>query len=202
MRTLHATSRFPYVTHDVDEQEHSLEMQYPYLCKVYGTDQVEVVPILVGTLTAEQTRVYARILAPLLADPRTVAVVSSDFCHWGKRFRYTPFADGQQRMPLYECIQELDAEGMTAISFAPQCRAPLVHTNARAAAAAFRTYLADTHNTICGRNPIALLLSTLALMEDTGDKYECCFTHYRQSSAVTTPADSSVSYAAACIHTA
>ena len=28
-------------------------------------------------------------LAPYLADPANLWVVSTDFCHWGRRFNYT-----------------------------------------------------------------------------------------------------------------
>ena len=31
---------------------------------------------------------YGRIFARYLADPSNVFVISSDFCHWGQRFRY------------------------------------------------------------------------------------------------------------------
>jgi MEMO1 family protein len=48
-----------------------------------------IVPILVGALKPEREQEYGKLLAPYLADPSTVFVVSSDFCHWGKRFRYT-----------------------------------------------------------------------------------------------------------------
>ena len=31
---------------------------------------------------------YGRIFARYLSDPSNVFVISSDFCHWGQRFRY------------------------------------------------------------------------------------------------------------------
>ena len=33
--------------------------------------------------------VFGRTLAPYLDDPGNLFVISSDFCHWGSRFRYT-----------------------------------------------------------------------------------------------------------------
>lgn len=32
---------------------------------------------------------YGEILAPYLDDPSNLFVISSDFCHWGRRFSYT-----------------------------------------------------------------------------------------------------------------
>ena len=32
---------------------------------------------------------YGRLLAPYLEDPANLVIVSSDFCHWGRRFGYT-----------------------------------------------------------------------------------------------------------------
>jgi predicted class III extradiol MEMO1 family dioxygenase len=32
---------------------------------------------------------YGALLAPYLSDPCNLFVISSDFCHWGSRFRYT-----------------------------------------------------------------------------------------------------------------
>ena len=34
-------------------------------------------------------RRYGALLAPYLTDASTLVVVSSDFCHWGRRFRFT-----------------------------------------------------------------------------------------------------------------
>jgi hypothetical protein len=32
---------------------------------------------------------YGAILGPYLDDPANLFVISSDFCHWGKRFQFT-----------------------------------------------------------------------------------------------------------------
>jgi hypothetical protein len=32
---------------------------------------------------------YGQLLAPYLADPSNLFIISSDFCHWGSRFKYT-----------------------------------------------------------------------------------------------------------------
>ena len=46
-------------------------------------------PVLVGSTNQSKERQYGSLLAPYLADPANVFVVSSDFAHWGARFRYT-----------------------------------------------------------------------------------------------------------------
>jgi len=38
---------------------------------------------------------YGKLLAPYLADPSNLFIISSDFCHWGSRFRFT-FTNSEQ----------------------------------------------------------------------------------------------------------
>lgn len=61
----------------------------------------------------------------------------------------------------------------------------------------FVSYVAErTQNTICGRNPIQLLLQLLTHLSDKDGKedYEFVFVRYEQSSKAETARDSSVSY--------
>jgi MEMO1 family protein len=51
---------------------------------------------------------YGAILAPYLADPQNLVVVSSDFCHWGQRFRYT-WRDSA-RGHIHQSIEWLDKQ--------------------------------------------------------------------------------------------
>lgn len=46
-------------------------------------------PVLVGSLSPEREASYGRIFARYLAEPQNLFIISSDFCHWGQRFRYT-----------------------------------------------------------------------------------------------------------------
>lgn len=41
-------------------------------------------------------------------------VISSDFCHWGKRFSYTPY--NPEHGPIYKSIEHMDKEGMELIA--------------------------------------------------------------------------------------
>jgi len=47
------------------------------------------VPVMVGSLNTEKESLYGHIFAQYLADPKNLFIISSDFCHWGQRFRYT-----------------------------------------------------------------------------------------------------------------
>lgn len=49
---------------------------------------------------------YGRIFAEYLKDPENLFVISSDFCHWGRRFRYTYY--DKSKGNIYESIEDLD----------------------------------------------------------------------------------------------
>ena len=46
------------------------------------SQDVVIVPILVGAINVNKERHFGRLLAPYLAENDTIFVVSSDFCHW------------------------------------------------------------------------------------------------------------------------
>ncbi|KAM0791730.1 hypothetical protein ACM66B_003998 [Microbotryomycetes sp. NB124-2] len=86
---LNATKMFSHLDLDADEDEHSIEMHLPYIRKIFqGRQDLLLVPIVVGSLTQEKEQAYGKVLAPYLADPATLFIISSDFCHWGARFSY------------------------------------------------------------------------------------------------------------------
>ncbi|EFJ35137.1 hypothetical protein SELMODRAFT_438442 [Selaginella moellendorffii] len=179
-RELKETGQFEEMRVDVDEAEHSMEMHLPYLAKVFSGVPVKIVPILVGTLSSESEALYGRLLAKYLDDPSNFFSVSSDFCHWGSRFGYTYY--DKKRGPIYKSIEALDKCGMDIIeSKNPE---------------AFKSYLDEYENTICGRHPIGVLLH---MIQDCNTKLELRFLQYEQSSHCKTSRDSSVSYASAVI---
>lgn len=76
------------MTLESDEEEHSLELQLPFLAKIFrGKENFSVVPIMVGHLTESKQKYYASIIEQVL-DSRTLLLISSDFCHWGDNFDY------------------------------------------------------------------------------------------------------------------
>eukprot|EP00123_Amoebidium_parasiticum_P012214 comp21198_c0_seq1/m.28795 comp21198_c0_seq1/g.28795 ORF comp21198_c0_seq1/g.28795 comp21198_c0_seq1/m.28795 type:complete len:293 (-) comp21198_c0_seq1:61-939(-) len=177
---LRKTGKFDDMDPSVDEDEHSIEMHLPYVCHVMKGQDFTIVPILVGALTTAKEKEYGTLLAPYLNDPHTLWVVSSDFCHWGRRFSYT-YHD-TTKGEIHSSIRHLDHMGMTAI----ESRDPTQ----------FASYQKQYKNTICGRHPIAVLLNALATL---GPQLpgQIKFLNYAQSSKCYTNQDSSVSYAAA-----
>jgi AmmeMemoRadiSam system protein B len=176
-----------------DEEEHSIELQLPFLKYTFKDNpEVKIVPIYVGSLVQNEERVFGRLLARYFDDPSTLFVVSSDFCHWGHRFRFAPKSFPRMDAsiaPVYAQetmngnIESLDREGMTLIE--------------KQDIEGFSKYLQTTGNTICGRNPILILLEVL---RNARTKCDIQFVHYSQSGLLPpelTRNDSSVSYASA-----
>jgi AmmeMemoRadiSam system protein B len=182
---LESSSLFTTMKRDTDEKEHSGEMQYPYIvkaCKDSGHENCMVLPIMVGSLDTKKEETYGKLLAPIIARPNIITVVSSDFCHWGSRFQYQPFLKDSAN--IFESIEEMDKTGMTHI----ELQEP----------GAFALYLKQTSNTICGRHPIGVWLQAVKHNKETNvESLDVKFVRYAQSSQVRSKSDSSVSYASA-----
>eukprot|EP00761_Pharyngomonas_kirbyi_P008077 gb/GECH01008088.1/.p1 GENE.gb/GECH01008088.1/~~gb/GECH01008088.1/.p1 ORF type:complete len:297 (+),score=101.69 gb/GECH01008088.1/:1-891(+) len=163
-----------------DENEHSIEMHLPWIASIFGS--IPIVPIVVGDLSSSSAQALGQILAPYLQDPSVFVVVSSDFCHWGSRFRYMRY--NSEDGPIYQSIEKLDRQGMEAISTLDSKR--------------YQEYQEQTKNTICGRNPIRVLMNAV---ETIGrDNFKMDFVHYSQSNQVKSKVDSSVSYGAGVLY--
>lgn len=184
---LRQTGKFEYMDIRTDEDEHSIEMQLPYIAKVMESKKgaFTVVPVLVGGINPDKEALYGSIFAKYLADPENLFVISSDFCHWGERFRYTYY--DQSHGEIWKSIENLDKTGMDII----QTLNP----------AAFTDYLKKFQNTICGRHPIGVLLNAISHYRKNGNghRFTLKFVQYAQSSQVKHRRDSSVSYASAAL---
>jgi len=159
-----------------DEEEHSLEMHLPYIKKVFGEKQFKLVPVMVGSIDNALEEYFGKIFAKYLINSKNLFILSSDFCHWGNHFDYTPYDknDGQ----IYQTIEKIDKWGIDCITQQDPEK--------------FMQYLKETENTICGRNPIATFLFAL---KHSGLKTKTSLQFYTQSSQVKRKNDSSVSYA-------
>ncbi|XP_010928278.1 uncharacterized protein [Elaeis guineensis] len=175
---LRATGKFELMDLHVDEAEHSMEMHLPYIAKVFHGYPVKIVPILVGALNSENEAMYGRLLAKYVDDPKNFFSVSSDFCHWGSRFNYTYY--DKKQGPIYKSIEALDHMGMEIIETGDPD--------------AFKRYLQEYDNTICGRHPISVFLH---MLKNCSAKISIGFVQYEQSSQCKSMRDSSVSYASA-----
>ncbi|KAG5436848.1 hypothetical protein PCK2_001046 [Pneumocystis canis] len=198
--SLEKTGEFIRMSIEADEDEHSIELQLPFICHLLEklSLQAKIVPILVGSILPRQEQLYGQLFAPYLSDPKNRFIVSSDFCHWGQRFSYTYYAEPDHlprdlsrstpppslSCPIYLSIERCDREGMRRIE--------------EGSHSAFIEYLLETGNTICGRyvHPISVMLCALEKAE-IQEKFQ--FVHYTQSNWCKTIADSSVSYATAIV---
>ncbi|XP_071833197.1 protein MEMO1-like [Apostichopus japonicus] len=179
---------FVEMEHKVDEEEHSIEMHLPYIARVMQRKRgsFTIIPVLVGALKPDKEAKYGRIFSKYLEDPTNLFVVSSDFCHWGRRFSYQYYDKSFSK--IYESIEQLDKQGMALIEkLDPQ---------------SFHAYLKKYENTICGRHPISVLLhavETIRSGQKNGLNLEMKFLKYAQSNQVKSMQDSSVSYGAASL---
>lgn len=181
-----SSAKFVKMTSDMDAAEHSVEMHLPYIRHVFRDVDVKVVPIVVGSLSEERERSFGKILSSWLGDGETFFIISSDFCHWGTRFRYTRI--DRQSQYIYQSIERLDHEGMDAIESGDH--------------SAYCSYQARTENTVCGRHPIGVLMSALSYCSrHSGRTFTTRFVRYEQSSRCVSMSDSSVSYASALVQT-
>eukprot|EP00112_Aurelia_sp_Birch-Aquarium-sp1_P019674 Seg492.6 transcript_id=Seg492.6/GoldUCD/mRNA.D3Y31 product="Protein MEMO1" protein_id=Seg492.6/GoldUCD/D3Y31 len=181
------TGQFEVMSSKTDEDEHSIEMQLPYIAKVMESrkDSFTVVPVLVGSTKKEREAAYGEIFYKYLMDPENLFVISSDFCHWGRRFRYIYYDKSHGK--IHQSIEKLDKMGMALIE--------------KLDATGFNQYLKDYSNTICGRHPIGIFLNAVevAKRERPEDDYRFKFLSYSQSGACIDMTDSSVSYAAGAL---
>lgn len=193
---LRQTGAFAEFSLAQDEEEHSVEMQLPFTKHIMEDRPFTLVPVVVGSLDHAAEARYGKIFAKYFDCPDTLFIISSDFCHWGRRFNYTrlwpePSCQAcQLPAPVYDrCtqvnsgIEALDRQGMSHI----------VSQDVRS----FQEYLARHQNTICGRHPICVFMELLKNSR-TGPRCRIEFVHYSQSQVMPdnpSPHDSCVSYA-------
>lgn len=203
---LASTGKFDWMSKNTDEMEHSLEMHLPYLYRTLAKSHSPVppiIPILVGNTDPLTEKAYGALLAPYLAAPNNVFVVSSDFCHWGDRFRYTYYlpsatsnvGDGHTLKgtavptdpPIHESISRIDNSAMKSVESGSHD--------------AFLAELVATSNTVCGRHPIGVIMMAIETLKQQGkltpEKGLFKFVRYERSNDVRHPSESSVSYASA-----
>ncbi len=152
--------------------EHSVFIQLPLL--QYRLGDFKLVPIVAGQCSPETVQKAALVLKTLV-DSDTLVVASSDFVHYGPNYGYVPFDTNIQEglkkldMGAYDYISEMDSAG-------------------------FLQYCDKTGATICGKVPIAVLLSMLP----SGTKPELF--RYTTSGELTGDFTNSVSYLSVAFH--
>ena len=158
------------------EREHAVELLLPFLR--YTLPDVPLLVVLVPEISSLETISTLRDTLIGSLGPRergTLFLASSDFTHYGPRFRYTPFGT----TPLSE-VEARVAEDDRAF--------------ARAAAdtdlVALRQRMADGPISICGRYPVLLLSAVMKALGRRGD-----VVRYYTSNTVHEPSEDFVCYA-------
>ena len=172
---------FPFPQSD-DVQEHSIEMELPFLKYIFQERKFTILPMVIGHGDFDQNKELAKCLYDLYEDPKTLFVISSDFCHWGRDFRYTYY--NNKFKTVWESTQDLDNQALNIISEMDSKK--------------FDNYIKNTKNTICGRNPITIILSIIEEYQKKHQNKKISFDKagYAQSDKVMNMNGRSVSYAA------
>lgn len=194
---------FKVMDDEIDEDEHSFEMHCPFIKYRADLDSktVKIVPVMISANEPEYLEAIVNGLAPFFQDKRNTFVISSDFCHWGSRFRYQAYIPkhidpviGNTKeicdlvqgiksnskvgdIEIFRSIEILDKLAMDIASFGSSKE--------------WKSYINKTGNTICGEKPITVVLQLLEIF-GVG---KFSWLGYSQSSQVTSVSDSSVSYA-------
>jgi MEMO1 family protein len=153
--------------------DHSFEIQLPFLQK--AAPQALVTPLYVGRMDAGERSAAADALARLWR-PGTVFVASSDFTHYGRSFGFTPFPPARA---AEGGLRDLDTDCIEAAGTLDSGR--------------FLDRLEQNGATVCGTDPIALLLDIVRRL-DPG-MYQATL-DYQTSGELTGDFHHSVSYAA------
>ncbi|VWU52463.1 memo-like protein, putative, partial [Hepatocystis sp. ex Piliocolobus tephrosceles] len=127
-----------------DEEEHSIEMQLPLIKYIIKDNDIKIIPIYVGCI-GNDVRKISLICNPLkkyFQNRQNLFLFSSDFCHYGKSF--TNILEKYHDKYIHKQIENMDKDAANIIS--------------RHNIEDFIAYLNKTHNTICGSNPIKIML--------------------------------------------
>lgn len=178
------------MSRSTDEEEHSLEMQLPFISHILhyppnssvpAKERVRLVPMLIGWADRDMEERIGAVLSSYCRSPHNIVVLSSDFCHWGSRFQYTFHYKKSDYPAIGDAIIAMDHEGMDWLE--------------KRDVNGWYEYLGKTRNTICGRRPISVGMIALKGAKTASVR----FLNYSQSNRCSGFSDSSVSYAGAII---
>lgn len=185
IEALRKQSTFSTSRIETDEAEHSLELHLPYikhLLDLSGNSTARLLPIMVGNISKKDEAKVGKTIERYLSDPKSLVVISTDFCHWGKRFGFF-WHDEQRFKSVAESVEALDALAIDIVR--------------KQDPAAFAEYISMYKATICGKHPLAVLLHSL---NASSSKFSVRMLNYDRSNTPKSFEDSSVSYVAAAVH--
>jgi AmmeMemoRadiSam system protein B/AmmeMemoRadiSam system protein A len=123
---------------DVHAQEHSVEVELPFLQRVLGN--VKIVPIIIGQPTAENVEILSSALAKVLPGKKALLIASSDMSHY----------------PAYEEAVRVDTATLAALETGdPQALLTTIQDNMASGVANLLTCL-------CGEGPVLVVMEVAA----------------------------------------
>ncbi len=160
------------------KSEHSLEVELPFLATLFPG--LPIIPLICGHVDKQIAECIGKILLQFFG-PSTLWVISSDFTHFGYSFGYVPF-----KTDVPENLRKLDlgaVEKISALDFD-----------------GFSKYVESTGATICGANPIRILLKTANLAAAKGAELKASLIEYTTSGESTGDWSHCVSYAGIAVY--
>lgn len=181
-----------WLSSDDEEDEHSIEMQLPILYFILSqldlVHRAQIIPILVSGLSSRDfiDAITEQLTCRILSDPNSYLIISSDFCHFGPRFNFNPSPEKILSLlgPVNEddCVAALDRVAIKVLE--------------SGSLEDWLGYLKETGNTICGRQPLKLLMAGKEHFPNM--KIACLKYHRNLIKGRDGSISSSVSYAALC----
>ncbi len=165
-----------------DRSEHAVEIQIPFLQRIFGRAlerDIPILPILVGDISRTEAGTIADIIIRNTKNSkRPLFIISSDFIHYGPRFDFAPYGD-LTRAGAKEKLKMLDDGAISRIISED--------------AAGFADYVEATGATICGRDAILIALHLPV------KSFKASVIRYDTSGRITGDYSNSVSYAAIAV---
>jgi hypothetical protein len=121
--------------------EHSVDIQIPML--QVALKNFKLVPVVTGRLDEQTIQEIVAAISPLL-DDKTLVIASSDFTHYGSSFDYEPFP-----------LDFQTGDNLSKLDYGAIEKIVAINENG------FSEYLRKTGATICGQEPIRILLTLL-----------------------------------------
>jgi AmmeMemoRadiSam system protein B len=128
----------------VHEDEHSLEVQLPFLQSLYG-ERLQIVPIATSLGDPETCAEIGKAIVKTMAEIRrdTVIIASTDMTHYGIHYGYAPV--GMSPIgKILEWVKDIDAKAIQTIKMLDEIK--------------FLRLVGEKQMTMCGYAPVAVAM--------------------------------------------
>lgn len=140
--------------------EHSVEVQLPFLQFVFKNKKLKFVPLVLASNDIDVLKKLGEAMASI--DKNVCVIASSDFTHYGVGYGYVPFADKRK-----ERMYDLDKKAIDFITSLDT--------------SGFVSHINKTHATICGFAPI---LTTMFAVKALGSKKGSLLKYYTSGDVI------------------